>query len=309
VCKAVTQVYRLRREPLSLSDTAKAGPIAKQKEVAEQRQRDMLAAKGTSKPTVTMNLRKVHELIANEYAKKGIANLTTTFVRTVCQLADRMLGCSRPQDPAGHLADTEDFLGASGFADAQKVAVRFYDTKDSKSKSMNQHTRQPQHQQIGKLASSVTFERSPKEGNLRKPPYFEFYDEYYRRRRDMVLVHGDDEPVNVQVNNMPFKTTRLYRTHKGTPQTTSSISAECLKLLKTSGAIPTGSNLKAKHIRHTTLSYANYVSRAHLRRAVLRARHDEHTFDSTYSYRVDDESRGALDSLPHDAILDDILLG
>jgi hypothetical protein len=127
VCKAVTQVYRLRREPLSLSDTAKAGPIAKQKEVAEQKQQEMLAAKGTSKPTVTMNLRKVHELIADEYAKKGIANLTTTFVRTVCQLADRMLGCSRPQDPAGHLAGTEDFLGASGFADAQKVAVRFYD--------------------------------------------------------------------------------------------------------------------------------------------------------------------------------------
>jgi hypothetical protein len=81
VCKAVTQVYRLRREPSSLFDTAIAGPIAKQKEVAEQRQQEMLAAKGTSKPTVTMNLRKVHELIADEYTKKGIANLPTTFVR------------------------------------------------------------------------------------------------------------------------------------------------------------------------------------------------------------------------------------
>ena len=57
------------------------------------------------------------------------------------------------------------------------------------------------------------------------------------------------------------------------------------------------------------LSYANYVSEEYLRHAILRSRHDKSTFQSTYNFRVDDESRIALDTLPPKAPLDDILMG
>jgi hypothetical protein len=151
--------------------------------------------------------------------------------------------------------------------------------------------------------------RTATKGTLPKPPYFDVIAEYYKRRKMMEIRHGPDEPIHVQRNNVPFATTRLYRNHKGEPQTTSSISAECLKLLKASGAIPPNSNLKAKHIRHSVLSYANFVGKPQLQQAILRSRHEQSTFESTYKFRVDQESIVALNSLPNGASLDDILMG
>jgi hypothetical protein len=283
-------------------------------EVAAKQQQQAIQEAGKGKPTVTASLRLLHEFIIDRLEELGddwATKISYREVSTFCQLGERMLNFGRVQDPFGHLADTEEFVDGNDFTDATKIGVRIYDTKDVKgaSRGMNAHSRPCHQQQQGKLASEAIWQRPSSDGPLKKPPYFKLFAVMYAKRRMMKIVHGLDEPIKVTVSNSSVTTTRLYRTERGTPQTAKSMSAECLKVLKKSKAMPEGSNLKTTHMRHTTLSYVNHYDHNRLREALLRSRHESKTFRSTYDFRVDKVSRDALAKLPSHALLEDIAMG
>jgi hypothetical protein len=140
---------------------------------------------------------------------------------------------------------------------------------------------------------------------LCKPDYFKLFDVMINKRAELEIFHGGDEPITVATNNETTQTAGLYRTLKGTPQTVSSISSE----LQKSGAFPKDSTLKARRMRHVSLSYVAHHIRRRLQEAILRSRHEEAIFERKYRLCVDDKTIAHLSALPRDAQLEDIGMG
>ena len=288
---------------------------------AKKLQKHNIDTNGTGTPLLSIPLHQVDAYIADIISSVDggldtIARLGATIngkkirpevlIRQWAGFGLRRLTASRAQDLRGYLKGTEKFVGGSSYSTADSVQLVFYEPKENNRDDMNPHQRPRSEAASGKFSSVVKLSR-PRNHAV---PWFDIF-ELLMRSTD------DRNPPTIVTNRGNF--TRAFlgantRSYKDTEMQTSTLSSEALRLMIDAGAVEANGNLKARHIRHSTLSMIHQWAgvlenrKSMMDFALQQSRHSVEVFLSQYLLEVPEESRAALDLLPLGATWEDILL-
>ena len=288
--------------------------ISKLEQLAQRRQREHLHYAGEI-VTHTIILRNLHLFILDQISMLGrdwAAKVELSDLRAWAVLGIRAMTAGRTEDPECLLAGIEEFSGTNWF-DSKSVGLRFLDTKETNSKHMDSETvRKQADRKKGRLSALVVVHRYKAHKKLPLPDYFRIVGEYVKRRGSpptapTVAVDLVRDGVRVQdaLHSFFLGVKKFY----DRPVTRSTLSGESLRLLKMSQAIPVGSPLKAKHIRHSVLSQVEAHDPSRLTDAIARARNSRQTYETQYRTTVAPEQRQAMFPLPKSAQLELLMLG
>ena len=307
---------------ITYGDEIATAALTAMQKTARKRQQEAIAANGKAKPRMVLPLYKVDahiaEIIAragglSEVALKGITQggkrcQPDTMLRLWASYGVRRLTLCRPADPFGWLLGTEAFVGGNSFATATAVKFVFYRPKENNRADMNQH---------GRLATEAASEDFSSVVIVTKPtasivPWFDIWQAYVditaKRRAQVPTI--DTDRGNFSRCFLGSDT----KTYKHTVVSATTMSSRIKELCIRAKAIDADSSATAHHIRHSTLSVVyQWAGVMQARKpmmdgAIRQSRHSMETFLSKYLLQVPPEYCEALDLIPSEGTLEDILL-
>ena len=307
---------------MACGDEITTAALTAMQKTARKRQQEAIAANGKAKPRVVLPLCKVDthiaEMIAqagglSEIALKGVTHNGKRYqpdatLRLWASYAVRRLTLCRPADPFGWLLGTEAFVGGDSFASASAVKFIFYRPKENNRADMNQHDRLAT-EAASEDFSSVVIVTKPSNSAV---PWFDIWQAYV----DITAERRARVPT-IETDRGTFSRCSLgsdTKAYKHTVVAATTMSSRIKELCIRAEAIDADSSATAHHIRHSTLSVVHQwagvmqARKPMMDRAIRQSRHSMETFLSKYLLQVPPEHCEALDLIPSEGTLEDILL-
>lgn len=247
----------------------------------------------------------------------GMDKLTEMQCRTISIIFLRTATPSRAQDPIRMYRQAMELEPkGSGWDSAAALSYRLYRNKDANNPLFNRSSaRSKFEQQQGEWSSVVRIERPTPERHI--PDYFHILGRYVTMTKDREVLNT--AAVNSTIGGLERSFSPLFlgapsKTYRNTVLHVPRCSKITLEAMLASRAIPAGSPLKARHLRHSVMSKIYSWAEGHedrrpvWERALASARHSQVTFYKSYHLRLDDWSRQAIDSVSSGSKLEDVLL-
>ena len=265
----------------------------KLRKTAYDKQQQNLVDTG-QKVTEGMNMRKFWIMVRRLEQDKQRAGMPFVKLRTILYIMLRTIAVSRNKEAADQLQVHEMALRANG------LDVRYIGSKDTLASGRNPHER-PGHKKERANTSSlveITFPEAFPFAPLPDMP--EWYREYAKQSAQhpspilqTVIVNGNPEITWQFFHGAPPQGRHEYAFNVGT----STLASAATKMLKECGAIPPGSPLTSKHLRHTGLSQLFFSQPDRIYEGIMTARHTMETFTGSYLLELPLEQKRVLEMM------------